>query len=425
MMVVNIIIVSSLVIFTLLAMIFFRASKSWTAFLLATCLLIRMILSIILDDGLKYFFVLDSMTYEYHSWLLAQPWMSSDLFNHLTTGNNKFNYYEIFLAGIFWVFGKSPIIGMIANCFISTASIALLLVIYRYFISNKDSTQKEAVAWSGHSLIIICAVYPSYLIWSTTNTRDPLYIFACTLFFACFFTAFSRRSNAPFYLRLLGGIGAMVSFWLVLGIRNYVIWLFVASIALAYLLVFVSRHLTWKTIFLSGLACIIAGLYGTSILFPDFTQENLHQLRVSREAFANLALLDSVAKSSFGLNYPLETITDFLVFLPTVMSHYFLGPFPWEVSSLAQSMALLEAFAVYLLIYPTILGIKKLYSSARFETITILAFASVFAVAQCLVISNMGTVFRHRSLPFLFLVIFTCEGLYEVAKKNFPSLLKA
>ena len=77
------------------------------------------------------------------------------------------------------------------------------------------------------------------------------------------------------------------------------------------------------------------------------------------------------------------------------------------------------------MVIPTIKGIRNIYKRAPYETITLLCFALTFAVAQSLVISNMGTIFRHRTLPFLFISIFACEGLRDVAEKNFPALFPA
>ena len=401
-------------------------SKSWTAFLLALCLVVRLVVALALDGGLKYVFVIDSLTYEYKGWLLAQPWMSVDLFSRLTSGDvGNFNYYEIFLSGIYSVFGKSPILGMAANCLISTLTIWLLSMTYARFFASDGVDAVSERRLNARVLVLLGALYPSYLVWSTTTSRDPLYFFCCALFFLCFLTVFSQRQKTLPLLRALGVAGALLGLWLILGIRHYVYYLLLASALLPFLFRLLSRSFSWKTILLTGGAAVIGILYLLSFLFPDFAQATLKSLAFQREAFANLRLMDSVAKSSFGIGTSFTSVTDVLLFLPNALGHYFLGPFLWEVDSVPQVLALLEAFAVYLLIKPTWRGITRTYRRAPFETITILVFVGIFSFAQCLVISNMGTVFRHRTLPFLFLLIFTCEGLHEFAKKHLPPVLQA
>ena len=53
-------------------------------------------------------------------------------------------------------------------------------------------------------------------------------------------------------------------------------------------------------------------------------------------SFANLLLLDSVTRSSFGLDQDFASVTDILRFLPNLTLHYFFGPFPWEIKNLMQ-----------------------------------------------------------------------------------------
>jgi hypothetical protein len=49
----------------------------------------------------------------------------------------------------------------------------------------------------------------------------------------------------------------------------------------------------------------------------------------------------------------------------------------------------------------------------------------VMAVLQSMVISNMGTIFRHRTLGFILLSVFTGIGVYEIWKKNSSNFFKA
>lgn len=169
----------------------------------------------------------------------------------------------------------------------------------------------------------------------------------------------------------------------------------------------------------------IIGAYLYQHFFPQETADFLANLKDLRLGFANLTMIDAVAKSSFALEHPFGSVTDILTFLPISVSHYFFGPFPWEINGFLQALSFMETMFVYALVYPTIIGVRRTYERARFETVVFLTFVTLVVLAQGTVISNMGTIFRHRTLPFLFLAMFAGEGLYEIGKKNLPALFKA
>jgi hypothetical protein len=412
---------------SLVVLEFSRASKSWLLFTLTLCLLTRVAVAFALSGGLQYAFVVDSLNYEQKGWLLAQPWISPDLLSALApTQLPEFNYYEVLVAWIFTLFGNHAMVATVINCVLSTATIGLMVMIYQQFLADQSSLDRKQ---SSLILAILLSVYPSFIVWSATNTRDPLYFFCCALFFVCFLAVFSPRSRAVPAVRLLAFAAGAFSIWLVLGVRPYVSGLFVVSIASGLVLYTlaerVAKRTSWKVLVLFLTFFVILTLYGLQLALPEQTTKWLTTLEKMRVAFANLKLLDSVAKSSFAIDAHFSSVTDVLLFLPNALLHYFFGPFPWEVASAVQAFALLEALAVYALIVPTMRGVRSAYLRAPFETLTLLAFAATFSISQSLVISNMGTLFRHRTLPFLFLLLFTCEGLHSVTKKNFPALFTA
>ena len=401
-----------------------RASKSWLIFSLALCMLLRMAVAMALSGGLKYVFVLDSLSYEMNGWLLAQSWISPNLFLALTPSKaGGYNAYEVLLSWIFQVFGRETLTATIFNCFLSTAAIALIVNTYQAFFTTEqipNSFRKSSLI-----LTIVLSLYPSYLVWSATNTRDPLYFCACALFFNCFFRTFSARSKAIVPMRIFTLAGSSFAVWVILGVRGYVIGLLAFAICAGILLSTLRRFYSIQRISVFTAATCLLTLTLIQLLNPSFTAHWLTELAEVRLGFANINLADSVAKSSFGLEYGFHTLFDLLWFLPNALAHYFFGPFIWEVSSLVQAISLLEAAAVFLCLYPTLRGMRDLYRRAPFETTTIICFAFTFAITQSLVISNMGTIFRHRSLPFLFLSIFACEGLSDVAEKYIPTFLSA
>lgn len=400
--------------------------KAWASCLFGSAFLFRILLCVLFEKGgLKNTFVIDSLMYEQRGWLLAQNWVSDDNFMAFVGGTmDSFTNYEIFLSYIFVVFGHEPLMGTFVNSLLSVLTIFLTYRMQVEYFTDRE--EYGTLGFSPPALIgaLLLGAYPSYLVWSVTNIRDPLYFFSTVAFFYCFFRCFSKKS-AGYPLAKLGYFGLCVlSFWNVLGLRSYVSNLFLASIAIGYCVAMALRFFKLRSIlvFLAIAPLVIAYTY--QFLMPESTNKLLVTLKEMRLGFANLRLLDSVAKSSFGLDHPFDSVTDVLTFLPNSLSHYFFGPFPWEVSSMAQGLSLLETAIIVPLVYPTIRGIKMTYRRSRTEVIVLLSFIVAFVFAQSLVISNMGTIFRHRSLPFILLSIFTGEGLYEIYKKGIQAFFE-
>lgn len=400
-----------------------RGARAWITFLLLLSLLGRAVVALVLDQGLKYIFVIDSLSYEYKGWLLTQPWMSPDIFSRLISGDTGFfNHYEIFLSWVFRVFGKVAIIGMLANTILSVMVIALLSWIYRQYVSARETNPRAKI--TERVLVCFASVYPSYLVWSTTANRDPMYFLGCTLFLASLFTILSpRRPKGP-AVPLLGLLALLFSVWLVAGIRYYALWLLLSSVGLGLLLLGLSCLIRWRVLAFALPIAGVALLYILDFTFPQLINGVLKDLSYQRLAFGNLLLLDNVAQSSFGLDTSLATVTDLLLFLPNGVAHYFFGPFLWEVNSLPELMGLVEVGCVVLLLRPTLRGVRRVYPVAPLETVIMVSFVTVFAVAQCLVISNMGTLFRHRTLPMLVLLIFASEGLKDETKDRLSTFFK-
>jgi hypothetical protein len=410
---------------SIVAAFFYYSRRQWAALVIVGGLITRLAVALLMNTGLKYFFVIDSMRFEQNAWLLAQRWITPDVYSALANAQmvGHFNLYEVFLSGVFSNFGLDPLLATFINSMFAGLTILLIYLIQTQFIyvrSDEARSINPAVITA-----LILGLYPSFVIWSATNVRDPLYFMACVGFFYFFFLAFSQKSKAPAPFRITAILLCALAFWAVQELRDYVNYLFITSIAVGVVIYFASRHLRIAPL-LAILTVVSIGLaFAYQVTDPRGADDLFQLLAQMRLSFSNFQQLDIVAKSSFALDYSFHSVTDILSFLPTAISHYFYGPFVWEIVNWMQALALIETFFVIALTYPTILGIRRAFTRAPFETVVLLTFVTAFAVSQSLVISNMGTVFRHRTIAFLFLAIFTGEGIYEIGKKSYPSVFKA
>ena len=96
----------------------------------------------------------------------------------------------------------------------------------------------------------------------------------------------------------------------------------------------------------------------------------------------------------------------FALFTPIALIVAWLAPFPWQLGSALQVMALPEMLIYYLLIVPMFLGIKFVLKNKIREGGIIVVYIFVMLFVLAFVEGNIGTLFRHRAmvLPFIFIL---------------------
>lgn len=107
--------------------------------------------------------------------------------------------YSVALAGVYFVFGKHPIAGEIANALIGAVTVLLLVLVV-----------KRAVDWPTAVVAgLVLAVLPGPILWTDLLISETLYT---ALFVAFFAVMVSARPTWPWMVALgaLIGVGAMV-----------------------------------------------------------------------------------------------------------------------------------------------------------------------------------------------------------------------
>lgn len=384
--------------------------------ILITAFWLRVAVALVLDSGLKYNFVLDSLAYEREAWLLAQSWATTDSqFYSLPDGWLGRNIYELLLASVFYLFGRDALLGELINVVVATLNIGLLYLLQSTFFPETQARARLITA-------VLLALYPSSMVWAATNIRDPLYFLFSSGVLFCGLMALTPNRNVPLVARVMALVGASLCFSVVLGLRDYIAYLFLGALSTGFVFATLSRRVRPLPLATGGLALLLLGALLWEQLAPASTHELLSDLQRVRRSFSN-AGYDDFAQSSFALDYTFGSVLDLARFVPWSLLYYFFAPFPWAVKSTVQALSLVEVFAVYALVWPTYLGVRAAYQRARFQTVFLCGFVAVMATAQALAISNSGTIFRHRSLVFVVLLMFSGMGIHELWKKNSKAVL--
>lgn len=395
--------------------------KSWVMLAIVGAFLVRAFVTFVISGDLQYIFVIDSLAYEQKAWYLIQPSMTADTLVKFGSGINSYNYYDYLLSYLFAAFGNHSIVAPLTNCFLASLSIFFIYRIQRDLLSpaaQSAETERAALITVG-----LAAIYPSYIVWSSTNIRDPLYFLSCIGFLYFSLLGLSKHSRLQFQTQVATILSAAFFLWLILGLRAYILPLFLVAGAVCFSFSALRRLASVRA---SGFILIIFSVivaYALQIFFPDNAAAFFRNVTTLRDGFSNAGFANLYAQSSFGVDQTFTSVSDFILFFPNAIGHYFLGPFPWEVRGLTQAVSLVEAAIVYVCVVPTLRGIALAYRRAPFTTTALISFVFVLSVTQALVIGNMGTIYRHRTLSLLVLLIFTGEGFYGFAKKNTPAVL--
>lgn len=331
-----------------------------------------------------YVFAPDQFTYE--SWGRA-------LMNHFTQdtplpsrlqGTLQLGYPAM-NAALLLVFGPAKAAPAALNVFLSVWT-----AIPVYNLTLLVLPTRRGVARLAAGLTVL---FPSVVLWSTLNIREAPTILV-TVSAVYFLVRMQRRTDVASLAGVVVSLGLLTFF------REYLTSL-VGMAGVAGVLMGRSRSpirsLALGSFMLVGLTFAFQNLgLGASLT----GEPSLERAQLLRESF------QVGAGSAYGEAADVSTPGGALLYLPVGLAYFLLAPFPWEISSILQAVALPETM-VWWAIFPfgiwgTLLVVRY---DARAFTVP-LAVLLTITFAYALVESNVGTAYRHRGqvLPIGFVL---------------------
>ena len=406
--------ISLFVFSSLMAYSTYRQSKYLTC-LFCLSFSLKVLLFFFLESGLKYTFVLDSLKYEQDAWNLMKAEVSNT--KYILEAFERAEYLNPFttiMLNVFYIFGKIPQMVTLLNMFLSLGIYFFCIKIAIIFLDGVQDVQKNK---SVLALSLILFFYPSLNIWSVTNTKDPaaLFFLTCGLYLLIHIKKYYTSSKNFFHFGLL--LIAAGSIYVSQLFRPYILPVLGAGLVLGGFMYLIKKKMNLLTALgiLTGLA--IAALFVLEHTQPELFKEISQNIYKARAGFLNEDWIDDQSKSAFLVNYAFNTTLDYISFVPQALAYYFFGPFAWEVSSLTESLGLFEVLFIVFLIKPFVRGLQILDRKNSFEFNALLSTMILLSVSQAFIISNMGTIFRHRTLSILIYLIISTGGFRFATKK--------
>jgi 4-amino-4-deoxy-L-arabinose transferase-like glycosyltransferase len=359
-------------------------------------LMVRIVLASIINMGhMEEFFGGDANTYDDIGQSLLRGLYGNDF--HMQrylgfVGSGAGAWGMLYLvAGIYQLVGRNILAVQLVN-----ASIGAATGIVVYHTAMALFSNKRVAKLAG----LLVTFFPSLILWSSQALKDGLIILALAV---SILATLRLMEKITFKWVLV----ITVSLLALLSLRFYIFYMMSAAVAGSFVLGmktlsardFMQRFVAVTAI---GLAFTWFGvLQYAGSQFDRFA--NLKQIQASRQD-------SSMAESGFAKDVDIQTTEGALTIIPTGIVYLLLAPFPWQYSTLRQSITLPEMIVWWFSFPLLILGLWYSIKHRLRQVSPIVIFTTMLTLAYSVFQGNVGTAYRQRSQLLVFYFIFVAVG---------------
>ena len=348
------------------------------------------------NPGLIQYFGPDASGYHQGAIAITSHWSGVSGPPLLPGGKEGFYYL---LAGIYQVVGPHPLAGIAVNAVLGAAIVPVLT----------DAVRRAYGADVARRVPALTVLIPGLLIWTAQLLREPAVLLLLAVI-ANLMVRLTRRPTFPAVIALPLTLALLGAF------RGYVSLVVFGSIVIAFIVSAgrMRRRLgpALATPVIAGLLVLGAGLGYSG--FKVTVETDLQEASELRQATA------VGVSSGFDEDVTYSTPGEAAQYLPLASVQFLLGPFPWQIGSIREAPALLDAFLWWLMIPVLWRGIRRARKH-DFPLLRLLIPAIALVTVLSLVIGNFGTVVRARTQLLIFLIPFLALGLERVRPQLAPA----
>jgi hypothetical protein len=369
-------------------------------------LLVRMIVGVtIFTFRGQDFFGGDAITYDVFGNAQMLGWAGDKYFqsiaNQFVRSGEGSGWGMVYLvAAIYGIIGRNMLAVQLLNAVLGAATAVVIFLCAKHVFSNFRVARLAGIA---------VAFYPSLVLWSSQGLKDgPIVFFLAIAILSTL--KLGERLNLKYILILLCALIALFA------LRFYV--LYMISVAIGGAFIIGMQQITassfgrqFSAIILLGLALTYVGV--TRSAGNQFERYgNLQTLQRSRLDLARSA------ESGFGRDVDVSSTSGALSTIPMGVVYLLFAPFPWQITSLRQSITLPEMVVWWASFPMLVLG---LWFSVRYRLrmiSPILIFTVMLTFAYSVFQGNVGTAYRQRAQLLVFYFIFVAVGLVLIKEKR-------
>ena len=359
-------------------------------------LTVRVILSMVIFVGhMEDFFGGDANTYDIFGQSLVASWHgdayhTGKFLTFTQSGASAWGMLYL-VAAVYEVIGKNILAIQFINAAVGAATAIVVYYVAQTLFSNTRVSKVAA---------LLVAFFPSLILWSSQALKDGLIIMALALSILATLRLMDKI-KAGYVVMLIGALMALFS------LRFYIFYMMCAAVAGSFFLGskafsaqgFMQRFIAVAAI---GLAFTWFGvLQGASVQFERYA--NLKSVQISRED-------QTAAGSGFMKDVDVQTTEGALTVIPIGLLYLMFAPFPWDFSTLRQTITLPEMIVWWMVFPLLVLGLWYSIKHRLRQVSPIIIFTTMLTLAYSLFQGNVGTAYRQRSQLLVFYFIFVAVG---------------
>lgn len=368
------------------------------------------IASIIYLGNMQEFFGGDANTYHLFGQSLSQSWHGDHYhearyLHFIQSGAGAWGMLYV-VAAVYEVIGANMFAIQLINASVGASTAVVVYFVTQSLFNNTRVSKLAAV---------LVAFFPSLILWSSQALKDALIIMALAL---CILATLRlmEKITVPYLIVLGGCLAALLS------LRFYIFYMMAAAVGGSFVIGMKSadaRSFVQRFVAI-GLIGIVFTWFGV-IRFAAAQFEkygNLQMVQLSRMDQAR-------AESGFGKDVDVQTTEGALTVIPLGLLYLLFAPFPWQLASLRQSIALPEMIIWWAAFPLLVLGWWYALKHRLRHVAPIVLFTTMLTLAYAVFQGNVGTAYRQRSQLLVFYFIFVAVGAIIMVEKRENARFKA
>jgi hypothetical protein len=373
--------------------------------LFVAALLARMILAVaIFAFRGQDFFGGDAITYDYFGSFQLQGWFGdryaqsiADQYVHSGEGSGWGMVYLV--AAVYGLVGRNMLAVQLMNAVFGAATAVIIYLCSQQVFHNLRVARIAGIA---------VAFYPSLVLWSAQGLKDGPIVLLLAVAILCTLKL-GEKLAAKYIVVLVFALLGLVA------LRFYVFYMICVAIAGAFV---IGMQRVTATSFARQFAAVI--LLGLGLTYVGVTRSasvqferygNMQQLQTSRKDLAR-------SESGFGRDVDVSSTSGALSTIPIGMLYLLFAPFPWQITSLRQSITLPEMIIWWASFPLLVLGLWFAIKYRLRMISPILIFTVMLTLAYSVFQGNVGTAYRQRAQLLVFYFIFVAVGWVIMKEKR-------
>lgn len=374
--------------------------------LFVAALLARMIVALVIFTFRgQDFFGGDALTYDYYGLAQVQGWFGDKYYQaiaerYVRSGEGSGWGMVYLVAAVYTLIGRNMLAVQLMNAVIGAATAVIIFLCAQQVFRNFRVARIAGIS---------VAFYPSLVLWSAQGLKDGPIVFLLALAILC-----TLKLGEKLVLKYI--VVLVVTLLFLIALRFYVFYMIAVAIAGAFI---IGMQQVTATSFARQLSAIV--LLGIALTYVGVTRSattqfehygNLQTLQVSRSDLARSA------QSGFGRDVDVSSTSGAISTMPLGVLYLLFAPFPWQITSLRQSITLPEMIIWWASFPLLVLGLWFAIKYRLRMISPILIFTVMLTLAYSVFQGNVGTAYRQRAQLLVFYFIFVAVGFVLVQEKR-------